>query len=183
MFNKENCSSEMQSSINAFSNELKNIRTGRVSPDILKTIVVDSYGSKTPLTQLSNINNLDNMTLNVNIWDTSLIKVIEKSILDSNLGVTPQSDGNNILLKFPELTAERRKELVKIISEISEKFKVSIRSIRKKYLDEIKNLEKDKSLSIDESKKYQDDIQKITDSSIKNIESLTNSKESEILKV
>ncbi|MDC3150167.1 ribosome recycling factor [Alphaproteobacteria bacterium] len=183
MFNKENCSSEMQSSINAFSNELKNIRTGRVSPDILKTIVVDSYGSKTPLTQLSNINNLDNMTLNVNIWDTSLIKVIEKSILDSNLGVTPQSDGNNILLKFPELTAERRKELVKIISEISEKFKVSIRSIRKKYLDEIKNLEKDKSLSIDESKKYQDDVQKITDNSIKNIESLTNSKESEILKV
>ena len=183
MFNKENCSSEMQSSINAFSNELKNIRTGRVSPDILKTIVVDSYGSKTPLTQLSNINNLDNMTLNVNIWDASLIKVIEKSILDSNLGVTPQSDGNNILLKFPELTAERRKELVKIISEISEKFKVSIRSIRKKYLDEIKNLEKDKSLSIDESKKFQDDIQKITDNSIKNIESLTNSKESEILKV
>jgi|TARA_A100001015_G_scaffold35504_1_gene39205 ribosome recycling factor len=183
MFNKENCSSEMQSSINAFSNELKNIRTGRVSPDILKTIVVDSYGSKTPLTQLSNINNLDNMTLSVNIWDTSLIKVIEKSILDSNLGVTPQSDGNNILLKFPELTAERRKELVKIISEISEKFKVSIRSIRKKYLDEIKNLEKDKSLSIDESKKYQDDVQKITDNSIKNIESLTNSKESEILKV
>ena len=183
MFNKENCSSEMQSSINAFSNELKNIRTGRVSPDILKTIVVDSYGSKTPLTQLSNINNLDNMTLNVNIWDTSLIKVIEKSILDSNLGVTPQSDGNNILLKFPELTAERRKELVKIISEISEKFKVSIRSIRKKYLDEIKNLEKDKSLSIDESKKHQNDIQKITDNSIKNIESLTDSKESEILKV
>ena len=183
MFNKENCSSEMQSSINAFSNELKNIRTGRVSPDILKTIVVDSYGSKTPLTQLSNINNLDNMTLSVNIWDTSLIKVIEKSILDSNLGVTPQSDGNNILLKFPELTAERRKELVKIISEISEKFKVSIRSIRKKYLDEIKNLEKDKSLSIDESKKYQEKKKKITDNSIKNIESLTNSKESEILKV
>ena len=183
MFNKENCSLEMQSSINAFSNELKNIRTGRVSPDILKTIVVDSYGSKTPLTQLSNINNLDNMTLNVNIWDSSLIKVIEKSILDSNLGVTPQCDGNNILLKFPELTAERRKELVKIISEISEKFKVSIRSIRKKYLDEIKTLEKDKSLSIDESKKYQNDIQKITDNSIKNIESLTNSKESELLKV
>ena len=183
MFNKENCSSEMQSSINAFSNELKNIRTGRVSPDILKTIVVDSYGSKTPLTQLSNINNLDNMTLNVNIWDTSLIKVIEKSILDSNLGVTPQSDGNNILLKFPELTAERRKELVKIISEISEKFKISIRGIRRKFLDEIKNLEKEKTISIDESKRFQDEIQKITDSSIKEIENLSVSKESEILKV
>ena len=183
MFNKENCSSEMQSSINAFSNELKNIRTGRVSPDILKTIIVDSYGSKTPLTQLSNINNLDNMTLNINIWDSSLVKTIEKNILDSNLGVNPQTDGNNILLKFPELTAERRKELVKLVSEISEKFKVSIRNVRRKFLDEIKNLEKVKSISIDESKKFQDDIQKITDDSIKNIENLTNSKESEILKV
>ena len=183
MFKKENCSQEMQSSINAFSSELKNIRTGRISPDIMKTIVIDSYGSKTPLTQLSNINNLDNMTLSVNIWDASLVKIIEKTILESNLGVTPQSDGSNILLKFPELTAERRKDLVKIISEISEKFKVSIRGIRRKYLDEVKNLEKDKSLSIDESKKYQDEIQKITDNSIKDIENLTNSKESEILKV
>ena len=80
MFNKQNCQNEMKSSVDAFSNELKNIRTGRVSPDILKTVIVDSYGSKTPLTQLSNINNLDNMTLNVNIWDNSLIKTIEKSI-------------------------------------------------------------------------------------------------------
>ena len=183
MFDKENCSSEMQSSITAFSSELKNIRTGRVSPDILKTILVESYGSKTPLTQLSNINNLDNMTLNVNIWDSSLVKIIEKTILDSNLGVNPQTDGTNILLKFPELTAERRKELVKIISEISEKFKISIRSIRRKYIDEIKNLEKEKKLSIDESKRYQDDIQKITNSSISDIENLTSLKESEILKV
>ena len=183
MYNKDNCLSEMNSSINAFSTELKNIRTGRVSPDILKSIIVDSYGSKAPLTQLSNINNIDNMTLSVNIWDTSLVKTIEKNILDSNLGVTPQTDGSNILLKFPELTAERRKELVKIISEISEKFKISIRSIRRKYLDEVKLLEKDKSLSIDECKKYQEEIQKFTDNSIKEIENLTNLKESEILKV
>ena len=183
MFNKDKCSFEMQSSINAFSSELKNIRTGRVSPDILKTIVVDSYGSKTPLTQLSNINNLDNMTLNVNIWDSSLVKIIEKAILDSNLGVNPQTDGTNILLKFPELTAERRKELVKIISEISEKFKISVRGIRRKFLDEIKNLEKEKTISIDESKKFQDEIQKITDNSIKEIEDISVSKESEILKV
>ena len=87
------------------------------------------------------------------------------------------------MLKFPELTAERRKELVKIISEISEKFKISIRGIRRKYLDQIKNLERDKTLSIDESKKFQDEVQKITDKSITDIESLTNSKETEILKV
>ena len=183
MFNRDNCLSEMKSSIDAFSNELKNIRTGRVSPEILKSILVDSYGSKTPLTQLSNVNNLDNMTLNVNVWDTSLVKIIEKTILDSNLGVTPQSDGNNILLKFPELSAERRKELVKIISEISEKFKISIRGIRRKFLDQVKNLEKEKNISLDESKSFQDDIQKITDNSIKDIEKLTSSKESEILKV
>ena len=183
MFNKDKCSFEMQLSINAFSSELKNIRTGRVSPDILKTIVVDSYGSKTPLTQLSNVNNIDNMTLNVNIWDSSLVKIIEKTILDSNLGVNPQTDGSNILLKFPELTAERRKELVKIISEISEKFKISVRGIRRKFLDQIKNFEKEKTISIDESKRFQDEIQKITDSSIKEIDNLSVSKETEILKV
>ena len=183
MFNINQCDQEMQSTLDAFSSDLKNIRTGRVSPEILKSIIIDSYGSKTPLTQLSNINNLDNMTLNVNIWDKSLLKIVEKTILDSNLGVTPQSDGNNILLKFPELTAERRKELVKIISEIAEKFKVSIRGIRRKYIDEIKKIEKDKSISIDESKKFQENIQKITDDSTKNIENLTTLKESEILKV
>ena len=183
MFNKDNCLSEMKSSVDAFSNELKNIRTGRVSPDILKSIIVDCYGSRTPVTQLSNINNLDNMTLNVNIWDTSLVKICEKTILESNLGVTPQVDGNNILLKFPELTAERRKELVKMISEVAEKYKISVRNIRRKYLDQIKNLEKEKQISIDESKKFQEDVQKITDNSIKNIENITISKESEILKV
>ena len=183
MFNKDNCLSEMKSSVDAFSNELKNIRTGRVSPDILKSIIVDCYGSRTPVTQLSNINNLDNMTLNVNIWDSSLVKICEKTILESNLGVTPQVDGNNILLKFPELTAERRKELVKMISEVAEKYKISVRNIRRKYLDQIKNLEKEKQISIDESKKFHEDVQKITDDSIKNIENITISKESEILKV
>ena len=183
MFNKDKCFSEMQVSIKAFSNELKNIRTGRVSPDILNTLFIDNYGSKTPLTQLSNVNNLDNMTLSVNVWDASLVKIIEKTILESNLGVTPQSDGTSILLKFPELTAERRKELVKMISEISEKFKISIRGVRRKHIDIIKSLEKDKLISMDESKKYQDDIQVITDISIKKIENFSLLKETEILKV
>ncbi len=183
MFDKDKCIKEMKSSVDAFSSELKNIRTGRVSPDILKTILVDSYGSKTPLTQLSNINNLDNMTLNVNVWDSSLVKIIEKSILDSNLGVTPQTDGVNILLKFPELSAERRKELVKIISEIAEKFKISVRGLRRKHLDYIKSMEKEKTISLDQCKKFNEEIQKITDTSIKDIENLSDSKESEILKV
>lgn len=183
MFDINICNSEMNSSLEAFSNEIKNIRTGRVSPEILKSIIIDSYGSKMPLTQLSNINNLDNMTLSLTIWDISLIKSIEKTLLESNLGATPQTDGNNILLKFPELTAERRKQLTKIVSDTLEKFKVSIRNIRRKHIDLIKNLEKEKSISIDESKNYQEDVQKSTDVSISSLETITKQKEIEILKV
>ena len=183
MFDINECDSEMKSTITAFSNDLINIRTGRVSPEILKNIIIDSYGSKMPLTQLSNINNLDNMTLSINIWDASLTKIIEKNILESNLGATPQTDGNTILLKFPELTAERRKDLVKIISETSEKFKVSIRNIRRKYMDLVKEAEKEKTISMDESKKNQEEVQKITNNSILEIENLVKQKEIEILKV
>jgi len=183
MFDIKDCNNDMKATISAFSNDLKNIRTGRVSPDILKNVIIDSYGSKMPLTQLSNINNLDNMTLSINIWDGSLTKNIEKNILESNLGANPQTDGNTILLKFPELTAERRKELVKMINEMSEKFKVSIRNIRRKYIDIIKDLEKDKIVSIDENKKHQDEVQKSTDNSIIEIDNLVKQKENEILKV
>ena len=183
MFDLIDCKKQMQETTQAHENELRNIRTGRVSPDILKTIVIDSYGSKMPLTQLANINNLDNMTLSVSIWDSSLVKVAEKSIFESNLGVNPQTDGNNILLKFPELTSERRKDLVKIINEISEKFKISIRNIRRKYLDIVKNEEKDKTISLDESKKFNDDIQKLTDEFISQIEKNSTNKESEILHI
>tara|TARA_B100000965_G_scaffold228070_1_gene190895 strand:- start:2526 stop:3077 length:552 start_codon:yes stop_codon:yes gene_type:complete len=183
MFEISICKNEMDTSLEAYSNELKNIRTGRVSPEILKNIIIDSYGSKMPLTQLSNVNNLDNMTLSISVWDGSLTKIVEKTILESNLGATPQTDGNNILLKFPELTAERRKELVKIISDTAEKFKVSIRNIRRKHIDLIKDLEKDKSISIDESKKFQDEVQKSTNESITNLDSITKNKENEILKV
>jgi ribosome recycling factor len=183
MFNIDDCNQEMDLSIEAFKNDLKNIRTGRVSPDILKTVIIDSYGSKMPLTQLSNINNVDNMTLSISIWDSSLVKSIEKNLLESNLGATPQTDGTNILLKFPELTSERRKELVKLILETSEKFKISIRNVRRKFIDLVKDLEKNKSISIDDSKKFQDDIQKSTDSSISKIDDNSKLKENEILKV
>ena len=183
MFEIKDCEKQMQETVLAHENELRNIRTGRVSPDILKTITIDSYGSKMPLTQLANINNLDNMTLSVTIWDNSLVKIIEKSILESNLGVTPNADGNNLLLKFPEISSERRKELVKIINEISEKFKISIRNLRRKFIDIVKNLEKDKSISLDETKKLLDDIQKLTDRFTSKIDNTSSTKESEILSI
>jgi ribosome recycling factor len=112
-----------------------------------------------------------------------LVKSIEKNLLESNLGATPQTDGSNILLKFPELTSERRKELVKLILETSEKFKISIRNVRRKFIDLVKDLEKNKSISIDDSKKFQDDIQKSTDLSISKIDDNSKLKENEILKV
>ena len=183
MFDLNDCKTLMYETVQAHESELKNIRIGRVSPDILKTIIVDSYGSKMPLTQLANINNLDNMTLSVSIWDSSLVKGVEKSILESNLGVNPQTDGNNLLLKFPELTSERRKDLVKIINEISEKFKISIRNIRRKFMDIVKNEEKDKSISLDESKKFNEDIQKLTDDFITQIDTNSSNKESEIIHI
>ena len=183
MFDLNDCKIQMLETVQAHESELKNIRTGRVSPDILKTIIVDSYGSKMPLTQLANINNLDNMTLSVSIWDNSLVKAVEKSILESNLGVTPQSDGNNLLLKFPELTSERRKDLVKIINEISEKFKISIRNIRRKFMDIIKNEEKEKLISLDESKKFNEEIQKLTDNFISKIDYNSSKKEEEIIHI
>ena len=183
MFDLNDCKIQMLETVQAHESELKNIRTGRVSPDILKTIIVDSYGSKMPLTQLANINNLDNMTLSVSIWDSSLVKGVEKSILESNLGVTPQTDGNNLLLKFPELTSERRKDLVKIINEISEKFKISIRNIRRKFMDIIKNEEKEKLISLDESKKFNEEIQKLTDNFISEIDYNSSKKEEEIIHI
>ena len=172
----------MNSTIHAYTQDVKNIRTGRVSPDILKNLTIDSYGAKMTLPQLSNINNLDNMTLSINLWDNSLVNAVEKALLESNLGATPQTEGSNILLKFPELTSERRKELVKYSQEISEKFKISIRNIRRKYIDQIKNSEKDKSISIDESKKFQDEVQKCTDVSIQEIEKLLKIKSKKLLK-
>ena len=123
------------------------------------------------------------MTLTISIWDVSLAKIVEKTLLESNLGATPQTEGNNILLKFPELTAERRKELVKIIGDTAEKFKVSIRNIRRKHIDIIREIEKDKLISNDESKKNQDDVQKNTDISISELDKITKNKENEILKV
>ena len=183
MFEIKDCDNEMKATISAFTTDLRNIRTGRVSPDILKNIIIDSYGSKMPLTQLANINNLDNMTLSINIWDASLIKNIEKTLLESNLGATPQTEGSNILLKFPELTSERRKELVKIVYEFSEKFKISIRNIRRKFIDLVKDLEKDKLISIDENKKFQEEIQKLTDLFTSEIDLLSKQKENEISKV
>ena len=171
MFDLNNCNNDMETVVQSFKNEISNIRTDRVSPDALNGIVIDSYGSKMKLNQISNITNIDNKTLNISVWDANLIQTVEKSLIDSNLGA------------FPDLTSERRKELVKIISDIAEKYKVSIRNVRRKFIDDIKNNEKDKNISQDDSKKFQEDVQKITDINIKNSDSEFKEKEKDLLKI
>ncbi|MAV83039.1 MAG: ribosome recycling factor [Pelagibacteraceae bacterium] len=183
MIDLDNCIKEMDLATQAFKNEISNIRTDRVSPDSLNTILVDSYGSKMKLNQISNITNIDNKSLNISVWDAGLVQAVEKSIIDSNLGVTPQTNGPNIILSFPELTSERRKELVKFISEISEKYRVSIRNLRRKFIDIIKDEEKNKLISQDDSKKFQDQVQEITNSHILNIDNYLKEKEKDLLKI
>ena len=183
MIDLNNCIHEMDGVTKSFKTEISNIRTDRVSPDALNGIIIDSYGSKMKLNQIANITNIDNKSLNISVWDTNLLQVVEKSLIDSNLGANPQSNGSNIILSFPDLTSERRKELVKIISDISEKYKVSIRNVRRKFIDEVKLSEKDKNTSQDESKKLQEEIQIITDNHIKTIDIDFKEKEKDLLKM
>jgi len=174
---------KMKSAINFYEKELLSIRTSRASPSMLDNIFVEAYGSKTPIKQLSNISIPDAGTLTIQVWDVSLIKIIEKSLIESNLGINPQSDGALIRLPIPKLSEERRLELSKVASQYSENAKVSIRNVRRDSLDELKTEEKNKFISQDDFKKNSSDIQKITDEYIKKIDELFLIKKNEIIKV
>ena len=174
---------KMKSAINFYEKELLSIRTSRASPSMLDNIFVEAYGSKTPIKQLSNISIPDAGTLTIQVWDVSLIKIIENSLIESNLGINPQSDGSLIRLPIPKLSEERRLELSKVASQYSENAKVSIRNVRRDSLDELKTEEKNKLISQDELKNESSDIQKITDEYIKKIDELFLIKKNEIIKV
>ena len=174
---------KMDNAIVYFEKELSTLRTSRPNVSMLDNIVADAYGSNTPINQLGNINIPDASTITIQIWDTSLVKNVENAIIDSNLGINPQSDGNLIRLPIPKLSEERRNELSKIASQYSENAKITIRNIRREGLDLVKNEEKDKLISQDDLKKNSSDIQKITDEFILKIEAIANTKKTEILKV
>ena len=133
---------KMNSAISHYEKELNSLRTSRANPSMLDSIFVDAYGSKTPINQLGNISVQDASTITIQIWDSSLIKSIESSIIDSNLGINPQTDGALIRLPIPKLSEERRKDIIKIASEFAENAKVSIRNIRRDYIDISKNEKK-----------------------------------------
>jgi len=174
---------KMDNTIVYFEKELSTLRTSRANISMLDNIFADAYGSKTPINQLGNINIPDASTITIQIWDNSLVKNTENAIIDSNIGINPQSDGNLIRLPVPKLSEERRNELSKIASQYSENAKVAIRNIRRENLDIVKIEEKNKLISQDDLKKNSSDIQKITDEFILKIDLIASNKKTEILKV
>ena len=179
----EQLDSKMISAVKHLDREFSAIRTSRANPSMLDNIFADAYGSKTPLNQLGNISITDSSTLTIQVWDTSIIKNIENSILESDLGVNPQIDGQIIRIPIPKLSEERREELTKVAAKYAENSKVVIRNLRRDFIDSQKELKKNSEISEDDLKKILNEVQKLTDSSIDKIDELLKVKKEDILKV
>ena len=173
----------MEKSLNSLDIAFKKIRTGRASPALLDEIKVDYYGTLTPLSQLANISVEDAKTLAIIPWEKSIVQDIEKTIMESDLGINPATSGDTIRVILPDLTEERRIELTKVASQFSENAKISIRNIRRDAMDKIKDEQKNNIISEDEQKVASDDIQKMTDENINKIQSVYDEKKNEIMQV
>ncbi len=171
----------MNKAVETLESEYKKLRTGRASISLVDGIRVDYYGSATPLSQLATLTIPDPRTIVIQPWDTSAVGEIEKAILKSDLGLTPMNDGKAIRINIPPLTAERRRDLVKVVKKRAEECKVALRNIRRDINEKIKDLKKDKKVSEDEQFRAQDEIQKITDDYVKKIDAVYGAKEKEIL--
>lgn len=175
-------SEAMQRTLKHTEQELIKIRAGKASPQMLDGIMVDYYGSPTPVHQVANISLADSRTLNIQPWEKPMIGAIEKAIMVANMGVTPQNDGEIIRIFMPPVTEERRKELVKQALAEGEQGKISVRNIRRDHIDKIKQLQKE-GLSEDEAKGYEQEIQDLTDKSIVGIDQLCKAKEKDIMTI
>ncbi len=173
----------MQKSIEALKGELNRVRTGRASIALLDGIKVDYYGTPTPLNQVATLAVPESRLITIQPWDASIIGDIEKAILKSELGLVPTSDGKIIRISIPQLTEERRKELVKLVKRLGENAKIAIRNIRRDANEFVKKKEKEKEISQDELKKNQEEIQKLTDDFVKEIDTLIEKKEKEIMEI
>ena len=183
MINLTEYESKMNKSLEVLKREFNGLRTGRASVSLLDSIYIDAYGSSVPLNQVSNISVPESRLITVQVWDETLLTVVESTIRNSNLGLNPMLEGNLIRIPIPELSEERRKELAKIASKYSEDCKVSVRNVRREAMEKIKALEKDKEISKDESFKFSDQVQEITDKLIEKIDMLFSEKEKDILRV
>ncbi len=173
----------MDKSLEALRGELAKVRTGKATTQLLDGIRVDYYGTATPISQVGNLSVLDAHTLSITPWDKSMVPIIEKAILEANIGFNPVSDGTNLKIPVPPLTEERRKDFVKLIKKFGEETKIAIRNVRRDAKDHLKKEEKDKNISEDELKNLENEVQKLTDEHIKIIDEILKHKEVEIMEV
>jgi len=179
----EQTKANMEKSIEALKRDFATLRTGKVTTGIVDNIKVDYYGTMTALTQVGNVIATDATTISITPWEKTLLPVIEKAIQEANIGVNPNNDGDFIKLFFPPMTSEQRQEIVKQAKGMVENAKIAIRNVRKDGNDKIKKLEKEKEISEDESKKAQEQIQKLTDEHVAKVDEAFKVKEADILKV
>ena len=182
-FNEKNYSSKMEKSISSFKKEISTLRTGRANTNMLDTIKVDVYGQLMPIEQLGTVSVPEARLISIQVWDKSNITLIESAIQKSELGINPQIDGQIIRLRIPDLTEDRRKDLIKILKNMGEKSKVSIRNIRREANEDLKKKLKEKKISEDQNKLFEKTIQKLTDTNIENIEKILTAKEKEIIQI
>ena len=182
-FNENSYSIKMDKSIQSLKKDISTLRTGRANTSMLDTIKVDVYGQLMPIEQLATISVPEARLISIQVWDKANTSLIENSIQKSELGINPQIDGQIIRLRIPDLTEERRKELIKVLKNMGEKGKIAIRNIRREANEDLKKKLKDKIISEDNSKNYEKSIQKLTDSTIENIEKILIDKEKEISQI
>lgn len=173
----------MQKSVESLETEFSRMRTGRAHPSLLDHLKVDYYGSDTPLNQVANINTEDARTLSVTPWEASMVKEVEKAIINSDLGLNPNTAGTVIRVPVPPMTEERRKDMVKMVKGEAENARVAVRNVRRDANTDLKTLEKDKEISKDELRKGEESVQKVTDGAISDIDSVLEKKESELMEV
>ena len=173
----------MEKTIQSLKKDISTLRTGRANTNMLDTIKVDVYGQLMPINQLATISIPEARLISIQVWDKENINLVENAIQKSELGINPQIDGQMIRLRIPDLTEERRKDLIKILKNMGEKSKISIRNIRREANEELKKNLKEKKISEDENKNFEKNIQKITDTNIENIEKILITKEKEIIQI
>ena len=183
LFNENNYLTKMSKTIQSFKKDIATLRTGRANINMLDTIKVDVYGQLMPIEQLSTISVPEARLISIQVWDKSNTQLIESAIQKSELGINPQIDGQTIRLRIPDLTEERRKDLIKILKNMGEKGRVAIRNIRREANEELKKQLKDKQISEDQNKSFEKNIQKLTDNSIENLEKILVEKEKEIIQI
>jgi ribosome recycling factor len=180
---KKNAEGKMGKSIEAFKNELHKIRTGRAHPGILDQVQVDYYGQMVPISQVANLSLLDARTISVQPWEKGMGPKIEKAIRDSGLGLNPAAQGDLLRIPMPALTEERRKELTKVVKHAGEECKVAVRNVRRDANEHLKKLLKDKEVTEDDERRAQDEVQRLTNNVVAEIDKLVQAKETEILAV